>query len=337
MIHGTPHEAHWLRPEPRRSLPADVLKKIVEAAFPRHTAVDLQPLLEGYRNANFRLRLDGANEFMILRMYEHDPSLCRKEVDLLNLIKSRVPVPEVIYAEPDGMNEIPPFVFLRYVEGIAFRELKNQEDKDSISEGAYEAGKILASIGRTTFPESGWLGPGPRVTASLLEGAYPGPRFVDLCLACENALQRVKTNLRDQISALVWSHATQLASLDEETNLVHGDFGKRNLLMRKVGGTWGVAAVLDWEFAIAGSPLFDVGHFLRYESSSRPRLEPHFSNGYIEAGGRLNGEWRRLARVLDLIALCDSLTHDALPTSVVDELIELVTATVENRDPQCEF
>ena len=45
--------------------------------------------------------------------------------------------------------------------------------------------------------------------------------------------------------------------------------------------------MLDWEFAIAGSQLIDVGHFLRYETISAPRLEPHFSNGYLHAGGRL--------------------------------------------------
>jgi hypothetical protein len=32
--------------------------------------------------------------------------------------------------------------------------------------------------------------------------------------------------------------------------------------------------------------------------------------------------------------LCDSLTHDKLPDSLIDELIELIRATVEDRDPQ---
>jgi aminoglycoside phosphotransferase (APT) family kinase protein len=144
----------------------------------------------------------------------------------------------------------------------------------------------------------------------------------------------VKAELRDQTSALVWSYATQLVSLDNEANLVHGDFGNRNLLVQKIGENWTVAAVLDWEFAIAGSPLTDVGHFLRYEGFSHPKVEPHFSNGYLQAGGRLPQGWRRLARVIDLIALCESLTHDVLPQPVIAELIELVSATVEDRDPQ---
>ncbi len=334
MIHSAPDEARWLRAEPRRSVPPNVLRKIIETAFKGCNAVDVQPLTDGFRNANFRIRLDSTPEFVVLRMYEHDASLCRKEVDLLNFIRPSVPVPEILHAEAGGMDGVPPFVFLSYIEGITFRELRRSGDANSTAQAAYDAGRILALIGRTRFPKSGWLGPGLCVTAPLVEGAHPGPRFVDLCLASRNVRQRMTAKLRDQVSALVWSYAAQFASRDTETNLAHGDFGKRNLLVRKVAGIWTVAAVLDWEFAIAGSPLTDVGHFLRYETFSRPKVEPHFSKGYLQAGGRLPSGFRRLARIIDLIALCESLTHDALPTPVIGELIELVRATVEDRDPQ---
>jgi aminoglycoside phosphotransferase (APT) family kinase protein len=334
MIHGAPDESRWLRPEPRRSLPRNVLQKIVETAFPGHSVVEVQPLTDGFRNANFRVWLDSKLESVVLRMYEHDASLCRKEIDLLNLISHSVPTPEIIHAEPSGMNEVPPFLLLRYIEGLAFGELKRNGDANSVSQAAFDAGRTLALIGRTRFPRSGWLGPGPSATAPLLEGINPGPRFVDLCLGSSNVRERVKEELRDQTSALVWSYATQLGDLDNETNLVHGDFGNRNLLVQKIGENWTVAAVLDWEFAIAGSPLADIGHFLRYEAFSHSKVEPHFSNGYLQAGGRLPHGWRRLARVIDLIALCESLTHDVLPQPVIAELIELVSATVEGRDPQ---
>jgi aminoglycoside phosphotransferase (APT) family kinase protein len=38
--------------------------------------------------------------------------------------------------------------------------------------------------------------------------------------------------------------------LEAEVFLVHGDFGKRNLLVRNILGRWRVVAVLDWEFAV---------------------------------------------------------------------------------------
>jgi len=173
-------------------------------------------------------------------------------------------------------------------------------------------------------------------SAAALAAALPdpSPRFVDLCLASSNLQERMPADLRDRTRTLVWSFALQLAALDNGVSLVHGDFGKWNLLMRKGAGTWTVAAILDWEFAVSGPPPIDLGHFLRYECASRPLLEPHFSEGFLQAGGSLPEGWRRAARVVDSIALCESLTHDTLPAAVVAELLELVRSTVEDRDPQ---
>ncbi len=334
MVDGALHEARWLRAEPRRTLPLQLLQRIVQTVFPRAHVIDTQPLTDGWRNANFRLRLDCTPEPVVLRIYEHDASICQKEVDLIRLIGRSVPVAEVIHAETLGWEDIPPFAVMRFVEGISFRDLARGGDTEAVAQAAYSVGETLAAIGRTTFPKSGWLAPGPKVAAPLLEGTNRMPRFVDLCLASAHLRERMAVDLRDRTHALVWSWAPQLADLDEWACLVHGDFGKRNLLVRRIAGRWVVAAVLDWEFAVSSSPLADVGHFLRYERASRPVAEPHFSEGYLHGGGKLPRNWRQLARVVDLTALCESLTHDDLPETVVLELLELVRATVENRDPQ---
>jgi aminoglycoside phosphotransferase (APT) family kinase protein len=334
MVPGAPDEARWMRLEPRRTLPAPVLQRMLDLAFPRCRVVEMQPLAGGLRNTNLKLRLDGTPEPIVLRVYEHDASLCQKEVDLLRLVAGRVPTAEVIYASPRGFEDLPPFTLARYVEGISLLDLNRSGDTGAIAQAAYSAGEALAAIGRATFPKPGWLAPGPAVTAPLLEGANPMPRFVELCLEAANLQPRMPADLRDGCRALVWSRSGELACLDDEARLVHGDFNRRNLLVRCAAGRWSVAAVLDWEFAVSGSPLADLGNFLRYEHASRPRLEPHFSAGYCNAGGTLPRDWRRLARLLDLAALCESLTHGQLPDTVTAELVELVRATVEDRDPQ---
>jgi aminoglycoside phosphotransferase (APT) family kinase protein len=306
---------------------------MVQTVFPRGRVVEMQPLGEGSRNANFKLRLDGQPEPLVLRIYEHDASLCRKELDLLRLAGGSVPVPEVIHAEPCGLEDLPPFTLARYVEGISLRDLKRSGDTKAAAEAAYSAGETLAAIGRIAFARPGWLGPGPAVTAPLLEGKDPMPRFVDLCLASSHLERRLPADLRDGASGLVWQWAPQLTRLDEEARLVHGDFNGRNLLVRCLAGRWSVVAVLDWEFAVSGSPLGDLGNFLRYERAAHPLAEPHFSAGYLHAGGALPRDWRRLARALDVAAICESLTHDQLPDRAIAELVELVRAMVENRDP----
>jgi aminoglycoside phosphotransferase (APT) family kinase protein len=326
--------SRWLRSEPRRTLPAPILERIAHTAFPGCAVTEMQPFTDGLRNANFKLRLDSKSEFFVLRLYEHDASLCQKELDLMSLVGATVPVPEVIHAEPRGFDDCPSFILMRYVEGITFRELKRRGNPDAIGQASYSAGETLAAISRIIFSKSGWLAPGLVVAAQLVDGPDPMPRFVELCLASSSLQLRVPADLRDRTHSLVWSWAPQLAGLDREPCLVHGDFNRRNLLVTSMAGRWSVAAVLDWEFAISGSPLNDIGNFLRYERTSSPLIEPHFSTGYLHAGGTLQEGWRRLARLVDLAAICESLTRDQLPDTVVEELVEFVRATVENRDAQ---
>jgi len=120
----------------------------------------------------------------------------------------------------------------------------------------------------------------------------------------------------------------QLAAPAGQACLVHGDFNKRNLLVRRAVRGWQAAALLDWEFAGAGSPLADLGSFLRYERADGPLVEPHFSTGFARAGGSLPPDWRRLARILDLVALCESLSRDQLPEAFVPELVDLERTSI---------
>jgi hypothetical protein len=87
--------------------------------------------------------------------------------------------------------------------------------------------------------------------------------------------------------------------------LVHSDFNPKNILV--ADGT--VTAVLDWEFAFSGSPLFDVGNMLRFVGDYPPAFENGFVNGFAGNGGHLPPGWRRISAALDLFALADLLTR----------------------------
>lgn len=335
MLAGTPKEARWSRLAPRRHLDPDLAQSLLQCAFSGCSIAAMEPLSGGYRNANFRVRLNPpALPEMVLRVYEHDASLCRKEVDLMRLVGSTVPVPEVLYANTEANTDLPAFAILRFVEGVTLRELKRTGDRKAVAEAAFASGKLLAGLGKYTFSKAGWLSAGLEVTAPLLEGDDALPRFVDLCLGSPHTQRRLPPDLRSQLHDLLWSWAPRLRELDTEASLVHCDFGMRNLLVREEEGKWNVAALLDWEFAVSGSPLIDVAHFLRYELRGSPLLEPHFSLGFREAGGVLPQDWRPRCRVIDLSALVDTLVRAELPGDVEREIVELIHATLKDRDPR---
>lgn len=108
-------KATWVRSEPGVALPVEVTARLIKAAFPRHRVVRVQPLSGGLRTSNFRLDLEPRTEPVVLRIYECGPTACQKEVDLHRLIRETVPVPEILHAQPAGMDGIGPFVLMRYV------------------------------------------------------------------------------------------------------------------------------------------------------------------------------------------------------------------------------
>lgn len=326
-------KAGWGRARPPTVLSAETVQRLVATGFPGRRVVSAELLPDGLSNTTYRLHLDGRDEPVVLRLYDRDPGACEKEVGVMERVRPTVPVPRVHHAEPDGTDGSPPFALLEFVEGITFRALKQGGDLQAIAQASYSAGRTLAAIGGYGFPRAGWIEPDLSVGAPLMEGSDAIARFIDQCIASPVLRARLPADDRERLHAFAWRWAPALRALEDERALVHCDFGGPNLLVHRVGERWTVAAVLDWEYAIAGAPLTDAGHFLRYERADRPLREPHFSRGFSDGGGVLPGGWRGLARAMDLTALCEMLTRSTLPGDVAAELAGLVRATVEERDP----
>jgi hypothetical protein len=189
---------------------------------------------------------------------------------------------------------------------------------------------LLAGLTAYQFPATGILTPALTVDASAFESPITTASLVEHFGRSPTFLRRVGKPLRDRLI-----HAAR--SVDEaagtQATLVHGDFNARNLLVHEARGRWSVAAILDWEYAVAASPLCDIGNFLRYERIASPRFEPAFSRGCRDGGLALPDDWWHATRIADLPALCELLTRESVPAAVVSELIELVTATIRRRDP----
>jgi len=79
-----------------------------------------------------QLRVDSLNDPLVLRFYLRDPTACQREVDIYRLIAGTVQSRST-YAQPNGVAGLAPFVLLRYVEGIPFRELRRTQDAEAIA------------------------------------------------------------------------------------------------------------------------------------------------------------------------------------------------------------
>jgi aminoglycoside phosphotransferase (APT) family kinase protein len=311
----------------------DFVIRLVANAFPLRTVTYFEELPGGLCNTNLKVNFGSHERPVVLRLYQRDKTACGKETELLRRVRPSVPVPEVYYVNYEGDETCGPFAVLEYISGITFQQLRRMGHREAIKQASYSAGKILAAIGQFEFSRSGRLDAQLMVGDPYIDGPDCLPKLLNGLLSSETLERRTGTELVATVRDLIWSHAERLREFEAESErnrrLVHSDFGSCNILVREFKGKWAVAAVLDWEFAFSGSPLVDVGHFLRYEQRDAPLREPEFSRGFLEHGGELPDDWPQVVKLFDLTALCDMLTRETLPDDVVAEQIELVRSTVE--------
>lgn len=312
---------------------AKTLERLVAAAFPSRRVAGCEVLAGGLINTNFKIHFASDFEPVVLRLYRDGPAACKKELALHKLIQQRVPVPEIIHAECNGLDGSPSFAVLEYIDGMTFQQLKRTGNLAAIQQASADAGKTLAAFGQFQFRSPGDLvvhhdSSELVVGKSFIDGPDPIPRLLDRFLSSSRFQRRVNTELIDRLHNFGWSHASILPRLEDEHRLVHNDFGNRNILVREENGNWRVRAVIDWELAFSGSPLLDVGHFLRYEPPSQPLREPYFSRAFVEHGGHLPANWQIVVKLIDLTALVECLSHDQLPAEVEAELFHLIQNTL---------
>jgi len=299
----------------------------VKRAFPNADASQIVPLEGGRSNASYRLRLCGLGD-VVVRVYVRDPMTSRIESGVLELLRGTVPVPEIIHADLDAKPN--PFIIYQYVPGTTFRELKRSRDRRAVAEASFATGRTLAIIGQRQFNGGTPLRADPAVFEGFLaNGPDALPQFFSACAASATLQRRIGSATVAKLLTVVGAWAPYTCELMSQPVLVHGDFSPANIVLRNDSNSWQVAAILDWEFACGGSHLFDVGHFLRYESDQLPLLEPHFSSGFLAAGGRLPKDWRRLSRIVDLAGIAGGLTKAQLPAGADSELHALLNATLD--------
>lgn len=306
-------QSDWERRHALLALDDATLAHLIQPVFPGRRVVAAAPLSGGLVNTNLRVTLDGLEDSVVLRIYARDDAACRKELDVYGLVSATVPVPELLYADPDAERWERPYVVQRFVAGISVPAFLAAEagNAEAMRQAGYALGATAATIAGHTFPASGFFGPGLAIAESwgaLSEAFRSG---IHDYLFEQDAGKRLGPELTDRLWALVDENAHLLTAVDDQTALQHGDYRDDNILLRQRDGVWEVAAVLDWEFAFAWSRLFDLGQLFRRDADQPPAFEPAVVAGYHAAGGTLPPDWKRMAKLLDLVNLLDFLSQSA--------------------------
>ena len=319
----------WSRRHDFVALDKSTLTTLLQPAFPGKQVVEAELLAAGLCNTNYKIKVSDLSDAFVLRLYIHNRSACQKDYDIFNLVHNHVLVPELLYADSEGSHYDTPYAIMKWVDGVLLSDVIANGNSTDILSCAYATGKTLAPIGAYTFPRAGFFGPGLVIAQPFENVNSTFLTTLEQFLFKGNAGLRLEKTLRDQLWYFVTTNASYLDSVKDSAALVHSDFKGVNILVRQEQKRWQVAAVLDWEFAFAGSPLIDIANMLRYEHLLPDGFETEFLRGYQEEGGQLPLAWKRTSKLLDLLSLCEFLNAPHPNDALIEEVIGLIVGTIE--------
>lgn len=306
----------WSRPYPAVLLSPDQASALVRSLPGRPAVLRVTELSGGLANTNLRLDLDG-HAPVVLRLFQRDPAQAAKERALHALAAGRgIPAPRLLGHGDDPATGLP-FALLEWIDGQRLDEAARGLDDATLLPLARSLGDALAAIHAVTFERSGFFDSSLVVAEPADAGGAGLIGFLRHVLVDGPGGDRLGRELAGRLVAFAEREAGLLDRWPGPPCLTHSDFGGTNILARQGPEGWAVAAVLDWEFAFAGSPFFDLGNLLRPPLGARPGFAESVVAGYRAAGGALPAEWRRMAALADLFSWAEFLTRPTVSDAVV--------------------
>jgi Ser/Thr protein kinase RdoA (MazF antagonist) len=332
-------EENWERRRPWVELEVDELAAICGHTLGREDVVGAELLSGGKCNTNIRVELSDASS-VVVRVYERDADACRRDEVITELVRPAVPAPQMLAAVSEPANVLPeplsrkldgrPIGVFEWAEGVEPYRVFERGEADACGQVAFELGATLAAIARARrFEDHGLLDAdlGYRRRFEGIRASFVD--FIDWSLEEGRAGERLGAELAGRLSRYAHERASMLDALEGDHGLVHGDYKLSNLLVRSDGEQWRVSAVLDWEFALAGSPLFDIAILLRHRACWPEGRVEAFAEGFVTHGGTLPPRWREIARLVDLMNLCGFLNASGQRKQTFAAVRELIEATVD--------
>ncbi len=273
----------------------------------------------GKINSNYALSLKADPFNAVLRLYARGQRTCRMERDILQALEGRVSVAKVLLDESDNAQ---PFLVLDWINGETLDHTLDQQSRSPANLGS-QAGDVLADIHQLDFPEAGFFGEGLKVEKPFALGQESFLSFVGPALDARagTRLGAERTNHLRQFA--LWA-APLLDQLPKRACLIHSDFNPPNLMIFHGKLT----AVLDWEFAHAGTPLTDIANMLRHRPYQPPEFDEAFIAAYEAKAGALPPNWQSLSRILDLMAQIEMLNAPEDRPGIFKWAIEHIKDTI---------
>ena len=287
----------------------------------------LVPLPGGWSGETFVA--EAAGERSVVRIYasgSRGPTAPEVDAAVLRLVRGLLPVPEVLEVhrgDPDA--DRPGLLVTSFLPGVRGDELVPTLGPDGLARVGGVLGGLLADLGGMPMTRGGpFLDADLRIGDFGLDGL---PEYVEQRLP---DLGHLTPGEIDGLREVAVNAQTLLDSVTR-TCLVHSDLNPKNLLLDP--DTLALTGVLDWEFAHAGHPFFDLGNLVRFDRD--PAFVDAVLAAYADRRGVPRADALALGRAADLWSLVD-LTAKRSANPVAARADRLLRAIARERDVAAE-
>lgn len=286
-------EKNWERTLPFFYVDIGTVCKLFEGILEEEEILSITLVDEGCRTSNY-IVTDSDNKKYVLKIFYENEQEYRKEYNILNMLKDFIPVHKIYKFDKSAYIEDKYYAIYDYLEGKTLSQTLNSGE--IISEKIVrEAADILADIHKTRFESIGFFNESLDVEQKL----KPLNQWYDEFMT-DVVVSRLGEEIVQKIRIIIQNNIDDLIYMDSNPRMVHGDFQGTNILIDKNK----ISGIIDWEFAMSGHPLSDIGQFFRYEEYFDEKSIAIFEEQYRKKSDYVLPEnWYKLSRIRDLVNL----------------------------------
>lgn len=299
-------EYKWERTFPFLEIDDFTVNKLFEDILEEETIIDLRPVDSGCRTTNYIIKTNNCKKKYILKIFFQQEQNYKKEIELLKKLRNEfISVPKLYKFGRHKVIENREYAIYQYIEGKtighAIQEGYRLEENFII-----QVAKSLAKIHSYKFDNIGFLDN----NLNVIEEMPPLVSWYENFMG-DMAKKRLGKTVVEKIDIAIKNNEKILTQLDSDARLVHGDFQGTNIIIENGK----LAGILDWEFAMAGHPLGDIGQFFRYEEYFSKNLVQIFEYEYNKVSDyKLAGNWLQISKLRDLVNLIQLIdTQQEMP------------------------
>lgn len=294
-------EYNWERTFPFIELNKAKIIKLFENVLEEDNIMNIVPVNEGCRTTNYIIETKEYKRKYILKIFFSTEQNYKREIKLLTKLKEdkKILVPQIYKMSNHEAIQGREYVIYQFMEGETLGQAisKGYTLKDDFVK---DVARSLAEIHSYKFDSTGFLDKDLNIKEELPPLILWYEKFMG-----EMAKKRLGKGIIERINRVVKQNEKILVELDKDIRLVHGDFQGTNILIKDDK----LAGILDWEFAMAGHPLADIGQFFRYEEFFDEKLIQIFEDEYKKNSTyTLINDWYKISKIRDLVSLVQLLS-----------------------------